>query len=134
MPVLRSWLAQRAKAPLAAALLALLAGCGGGVYLGYDYTPDDPPNVDLAASTDVAAPNEAVRLVAAASDDFAVDRVSFYRIDNGRSVLLVTDRSAPWQLDTVIPVDATGSVRYFARAVDDAGQSRDSTVVTVLIQ
>lgn len=134
MHVLRSWLAQRAKMPLAAAWLALLAGCGGEVYLGYDYFPDDPPNVDLAASTDVAAPNEAVRLVAAASDDFAVDRVSFYRIDNGRSVLLVTDRSAPWQLDTVIPVDAAGSVRYFARAVDDSGQSRDSTVVTVFVQ
>lgn len=115
-------------------LMAFLAGCGGEVYLGYDYTPDDPPNVDLAASTDVAGPNEAVRLVAAASDDFAVDRVSFYRIDAGRSVLLVTDRSAPWQLDTVVPVDAVGSVRYFARAVDDAGQSRDSAVVTVLIQ
>ena len=124
----------RARAAVAAALMALLAGCGGGVYLGYDYTPDDPPDVDLAASTDVAGPNEAVRLVAAASDDFAVDRVSFYRIDAGRSVLLVTDRSAPWQLDTVVPVDAVGSVRYFARAVDDAGQSRDSAVVTVLIQ
>lgn len=128
-----AWLA-RAKAPFAAALAAFLVGCGGEVYLGYDYVPDDPPNVDLVSSTDVAAPNEAVRLVAAASDDFAVDRVSFYRIDGSRSVLLVTDRSAPWQLDTVIPADAVGSVRYFARAVDDAGQSRDSTVVTVFIQ
>ena len=133
MPVQFAWLA-RAKAPLAAALAAFLVGCGGGVYLGYDYVPDDPPNVNLATSTDMAAPNEVVRLVAAASDDFEVDRVSFYRIDNGRSVLLVTDRSAPWQLDTVIPVDAVGSVHYFARAVDDAGQSRDSVVVTVLIQ
>ena len=49
-------------------------------------------------------------------------------------VLLVTDRSAPWQLDTLVPADAVGSVRYFARAVDDAGQSRDSAVVTVLVQ
>jgi hypothetical protein len=133
MPVQFAWLA-RAKALFAAALMALLAGCGGGVYLGYDYIPDDPPHVDLAASTDEALPNEVVRLVAAASDDFAVDRVSFYRIDGNRSVLLVTDRSAPWQLDTLIPADAVGSVRYFARAVDDAGQSRDSTVVTVFIQ
>jgi hypothetical protein len=133
MPVQFAWPA-RAKAAVAAALMALLAGCGGEVYLGYDYTSDDPPNVDLAVSTDVAGPNEAVRLVAAASDDFAVDRVSFYRIDSGRSVLLVTDRSAPWQLDTLVPADAVGSVRYFARAVDDAGQSRDSAVVTVLIR
>jgi hypothetical protein len=133
MPVQCVWPA-RAKAAVAAALAALLAGCGGGVYLGYDYIPDDPPSVDLVVSTDVAAPNEAVRLLAAASDDFAVDRVSFYRIDAGRSVLLVTDRSAPWQLDTLVPADAVGSVRYFARAVDDAGQSRDSVVVTVLVQ
>jgi len=123
-----------AKGAVVALLTALLAGCGGGVYLGYDATPDDPPSVDLAASTDVAAPNEAVRLVAAARDDFVVDRVSFYRIDAGRSVLLVTDRSAPWQLDTLVPADAVGSVRYFARAVDDAGQSSDSAVVTVLVQ
>jgi hypothetical protein len=133
MPVQFAWLA-RAKALFLAALMALLAGCGGDVYLGYDYIPDDPPHVDLATSTDEALPNEVVRLVAAASDDFAVDRVSFYRIDGNRSVLLVTDRSAPWQLDTLIPADAAGSVRYFARAVDDAGQSRDSTVVTVFIQ
>jgi hypothetical protein len=126
----------RARTLAAASLLVLAAGCGGGLYvdLGYGFGPDDPPNVELVASTDVALPNEVIRLVAAASDDFAVDRVSFYRIDAGRSVLLDTDRSHPWQLDTVIPAAAVGSVRYFARAVDDVGQARDSAIVTVLVE
>jgi hypothetical protein len=119
-----------------AGLLVLTGGCGGGLYVdvGGGYGFDDPPHVELAASTDVALPGEVIRLVAAASDDFAVDRVSFYRIDGNRSVLLETDFSHPWQLDTVIPAGAVGRVRYFARAVDDVGQARDSTTVTVFVE
>lgn len=128
-------IASRSPRLAAAALLALAAGCGGGLYvdLGYGYGPDDPPNVELATSADVASPGDVVRLAAAASDDFEVDRVSFYRIEGSRTVLLETDRSHPWQLDTAIPAGAVGSVRYFARAVDDIGQGRDSAVVTIVI-
>ena len=41
--------------------LAALAGCGGGVYIGYDYGDDDdrPPQVSLAASPGAAAPGQA---------------------------------------------------------------------------
>ena len=123
--------------PTAAAVAALvaLAGCGGGVYIGYgNYDDDRAPLVSLAASTGAASPGQTVTLMAAASDDHRVDRVEFFRIDaNGNAVALGSDGSAPYHFDTRQPDTSAASVRYFARAVDDVGQYNDSPSVSVTV-
>jgi hypothetical protein len=116
-----------------AALVAMLGGCGVGLSLGFG-PGDDPPNVSLAAAPLQAAPGANIGLVAAATDDHSVVEVRFYRIDAGGNTLLGTDASAPYALDTVLPADAPQQVRYFARAVDDAGQVAESQAVVVTVQ
>lgn len=113
-----------------------LAGCGGGVFFEVGIGPDDdPPDVSLAASVSTAVPGQTVRLVAAASDDFGVDFVAFYRLDPGGRFLLAEDGRSPYQFDTVIPNVAAGTtVSYIARAFDFAGQRTDSQVVSILVQ
>jgi len=124
--------AMRMALPLAA--LSAVAGCGGGIYIGYGGDDDRAPLVSLAVSTGAAAPGQTVTLMAAASDDHRVDRVEFFRIDaSGNTVALGSDGSAPYQFDTPVPVTSTGSVRYFARAVDDVGQFNDSPSVSITV-
>jgi hypothetical protein len=122
-----------------AALIAAapLAGCrvGAYAYTGIGVGPvDDPPSVNLAASPSTASPGETIGLVAAASDDYRVVEVEFYRLDVGGRTLLGRDGSAPYALDTVMPAGARGEVRYLARAVDDAGQTGDSPPVSVTVR
>ena len=75
-----------------------------------------------------------MRLVAAASDDFGVDRVEFFRVESDGSVTrLATDTSAPYQLDTTLPETTAVSVAYFARAIDDSDQASDSHRVSVSV-
>lgn len=119
--------ARRMLFPIAL-LGAALAACGVSVGIGPD---DDPPSVSLAAAPQSAAPGETIGLVAAASDDYDVDEVQFFRIDVGGDTLLGRDDSAPYALETTVPTSAAGQVRYFARAVDDAGQKTDSQTVQV---
>jgi hypothetical protein len=117
--------------------MAVLTACGGGVYLGIELGDpgDRDPSVALTASATEAPAGATVRLAAAASDDFGVDAVSFYREDAQGLVLLGTDGLTPYELDTVIPASASGTVwRYFARAVDGAGQSSDSAVVQITVR
>ncbi|MFM2067532.1 MAG: hypothetical protein RLZZ584_2441 [Pseudomonadota bacterium] len=131
----------RAAAALLPFLLlgVALAGCGGGIVitLGNDgYGSDKPPEVSLVADVTAARAGTPVHLSAAASDDHAVVAVEFFRIDpDNVTTALGQDRSPPWRWDTTMP-DATAyggdSVRYHARAVDDAGQARDSGSVVVL--
>jgi hypothetical protein len=89
--------------------------------------------VSVAAAPSLASAGERIGLVAAASDDYAVAEVQFFRVDAAGNTLLGSDASAPYALETVMPAGATGEVRYFARAFDDAGQSArsDDVVVTV---
>jgi len=109
-----------------------LAACGGGVSFGFGDGFDDPPAVNLATSVDAAHSGDTVRLAAAASDDFGIDRVEFFRVESdGTTTRLATDKSAPYQLDTTMPDTRDASVVYFARAVDDAGQASDSRQVSV---
>ena len=112
-----------------------LAGCGGGVFLGFGSDNfDDPPSVNLAVSPNAAPAGALVRLAAAASDDFAVRRVEFYRLDtDGRSLLLGSDRAFPYEIDAAIPNTLAADVQFFARAVDDAGQASDSALVSVAV-
>jgi len=128
-------LPRRARCAAALAAVATLAACGGGVYLGIDIGgPDDRrPNVSLAVSPDAAAVGQPLQLVAAASDDYGVDYVEFYRLDAGGAVLLAVDGQAPFQFTTAVPGNAPASLQFLARAVDGARQSRDSAVVTVVV-
>lgn len=121
---------------LAALLLALTAGCGGGVFLGIGDVGDQPPSVALTSAVDEAPAGTVVRLAAAASDDFGVDSVAFYREEAaGPPTLLATDVRPPYQLDTTIPASGSGTVwRYFARAFDGAGQHGDSAVVDITVR
>jgi hypothetical protein len=117
---------------IASASAATLAACGVGVSLGIG-PDDDPPSVSLAAAPSEAAPGERIGLVAAASDDYVVREVLFFRVDPGGDRLIGRDGSEPYALETSVPTDAGSEVRYFARAVDDAGQEADSREVTVTV-
>jgi hypothetical protein len=119
--------------PAVALGAAALAGCNVGLSLGIG--PDDePPSVSLAAAPSSAAPGERIGLVAAASDDFEVREVQFWRVDAGGDTLIGIDSSAPYALETALPLDALGEVRYFARAVDDADQRTRSDEVRVVVR
>ena len=118
---------------VAASAGAYLAACGVGVSIGIGPN-DDPPSVSLAAAPSSAAPGERIGLVAAANDDYVVREVLFFRIDAGGSTLLGRDSSAPYAVETSLPSGASNQVRYFARAVDDAGQGTDSQEVTVSVR
>jgi hypothetical protein len=95
---------------------------------------DDPPSVTLAAAPQEAAPGERIGLVAAASDDYVVREVLFFRVDSGGDLLLGRDTSEPYAIETTLPAGAGVEVRYFARAVDDAGQGTDSREVAVAVR
>jgi hypothetical protein len=123
----------RRCAAITLATATLLAGC----YIGTDLAfgpDDDPPSVSLAASPATASRGETIGLVAAASDDYRVIEVEFYRVDFGGNTFLGRDSSAPYALDTVVPAGASGEVRYVARATDDAGQKGESQTVAVAIR
>jgi hypothetical protein len=117
---------------------AMLAGCGGGLFLGVELGGfgDQPPSVALSAAVGEAAAGDSVRLAAAASDDFGVDSVVFYRQEAiGPATLLASDTRPPYQIDTLIPASPPGTVwRYFARAFDGAGQHSDSEVVEITVR
>lgn len=112
---------------------AVLAACGVGVSVGIG-PDDDRPSISLAAAPSEAAPGERIGLVAAASDDYVVREVLFFRVDPGGDRLVGRDSSEPYTLETSLPTDAGIEVRYFARAVDDAGQEADSREVTVTVR
>ena len=111
----------------------LLGGCNVGGFISFG-PGDDPPSVSLAASPSSATRGETVGLVAAASDDYLVVEVAFYRLDGSSITLLGRDNSAPYTLDTVVPAGAGLEVRYLARAVDDAGQRGESQPVSVAVR
>jgi hypothetical protein len=109
--------------------------CGGGVYFGWGPDDDRPPSVSLSTAVTSAAPGQSIRFVAAATDDFGVDSVALWRIERDGSAGEVSSDSAwPWEFTTTVPADASGSVRYFARATDDVGQQSDTATVTVVVR
>ena len=126
---------RRSTALAAATAAALVAGCGGGLYLGLgDDGWDEPPEVALAAAVTQAAPGAVVRLVAAASDDHGVEQVDFYRLDAaGAAIRLGSDGTAPWQWDALMPDEPGSTQRFFARAVDGNGQATDSAWVEIVL-
>jgi len=112
---------------------ALLVACNAGVYLTLGPL-DNPPSVSLAASPAIASRGDSISLVAAASDDYRVVEVAFYRVDVGGNTLLGRDSSAPYAFVTAVPAGASGELNFFARATDDAGQVGQSQVVAVVVR
>lgn len=128
--------ASRRRVFVSAAFCAVLAGCGGGIYLSWSDTGsnDAPPNVSLASSVSAASVGGTVRLIAAASDDFSVNRVEFYRIEpGGASTRLGSDGWPPYQWDTALPDSPSGRVSYYAVAIDDIGQTGSSATISVTV-
>jgi hypothetical protein len=117
-------------------LAATLAGCGGGLWIGYsDFDNGDLPQVSLVANVDSAVPGQTIRLSAAASDDDGIDEVRFYRVLSDGGVLrLGDDDGEPYQWDTVVPSTSASQVRYFARAFDRFGNWNDSGTVSVTLR
>ncbi|NML16336.1 hypothetical protein [Azohydromonas caseinilytica] len=127
---LSRWRRRRAGVLFAA---ALLAGCGGGVYIGIG-PDDDPPTVSLVVAPTVAQPGQTLTLLADARDDYGVDYVAFYQLlPNGGAVRLGIVPAPPYQLTVVLPADAQDPTQFFARAVDGANQYGDSATAVVRV-
>jgi hypothetical protein len=129
-------LPRRARRCAGALLLAGVAwglvACGGGLYIGVG-DDDEPPSVSLVANASGAVAGQTVRLAAAASDDFGIEHVSFYRVDSSGTVLLGTDGTGSYEWDAVMPSTSATSVQFHARAVDGGGQVTQSDPVTVTV-
>ena len=109
-----------------------LAACGGGFYLGYDYSYDNTdPSVSLAVGSTTVHAGDVLHVSAAAADDNGIDSVAFYRYDGGSVVLLGSDGRAPYDLDLTVPSDGRTVLTLFARATDWNGNRADSTLVSV---
>lgn len=103
-----------------------------GVY--YDGTSDHAPAITLTTTEASVRAGDLVRLVAAASDDYGVESVSFYDIaPNGQGHLLRTLYGPPWVLDVQTLASPNGEARFMARATDGQGQFADSRVVSVTV-
>lgn len=124
--------ARRAATALAA---LLLAGCGGGFFLGIEIGDDGlAPSVSLAANVSSVRVGDTVQLVAAASDENGIDNVAFYELDAfGTATLLGADGSSPYQWGVTVTGGAGGTLRFFARATDGSGMRADSNVVSVSV-
>lgn len=120
-------------APLAATLL--LAGCGGGIYLGWGGGYDDrEPSVSITTAQTSVAAGGVLRVVAAASDnDSGIDDVAFYRVDGATDTRLGSDGSPPYEWSVPVPADGRTTVSVFARARDGAGNAANSALLTVAV-
>jgi hypothetical protein len=128
--------ALRRPLPVAGALAATLAlgACGGGVYWNFGFGGDGtPPSVTLAAATDSVRAGQALRVVAAASDESGIDHVSFYRVDAGGPTLLGSVATPPYEWIVTAPADGRSSLALFARATDGVGHHADSALLTVAV-
>lgn len=118
-----------------AAITLLLAGCGGGLYLGWgDCCDSGAPSVSITTAQTSVAAGGSLHVVAAASDnDSGIDEVAFYRVDGGSDTRLGSDGSAPYEWDVPVPADGRSSVSVFARARDGAGNTADSNRLTIAV-
>lgn len=118
-----------------AAITLLLAGCGGGLYLGWGNCCDGgAPSVSITTAQASVAAGGSLHVVAAAADnDSGIDEVAFYRVDGGIDTRLGSDGSAPYAWDVPVPADGRSSVSVFARARDGAGNTADSNRLTIAV-
>ena len=120
-------------ATLAATLL--VAGCGGGLYIGWgDYDDDGAPSVSITTAQTSVVAGGTLRVVAAASDDDSgIDEVAFYRVDGATDTRLGSDGSAPYEWNVPVPADGRTTVSVFARARDGAGNTANSSLLTIAV-
>ncbi len=119
-------------AALAATLL--LAGCGGGLYLGWGDWDDGAPSVSITtAQTSVPAGGTLHVVAAASDDDSGIDEVAFYRVDGGTDTRLGSDGSSPYEWNVVVPADGRTTISVYARARDGAGNTANSNRLTVSV-
>lgn len=113
----------------------LLAGCGGGLFIGWgNYGDTSAPSVSIATAQTSVAAGGTLRVVAAASDnDSGIDEVAFYRFDGSVATRLGSDGSPPYEWDVAVPADGRTEVSVFARARDGAGNEADSSVLAVTV-
>ena len=118
-----------------AAITLLLAGCGGGLYLGWgDCCDSGAPSVSITTAQTSVAAGGSLHVVAAASDnDSGIDEVAFYRVDGGTDTRLGSDGSAPYEWDVPVPADGRSTISVFARARDGAGNTADSNRLTIAV-
>lgn len=118
-----------------ALLPLLLAGCGGGLYIGWgDYGDDSAPSVSITTAQSSVPAGGTLRVAAAASDnDSGIDEVAFYRFDGNAATRLGSVGSPPYAWDVFVPADGRTQVRVFARARDGAGNEADSAVLAVAV-
>ncbi|MFP8781288.1 hypothetical protein [Hydrogenophaga sp. RWCD_12] len=126
MPPARRRFLHRGALATSLLLSLALAGCGGG-------SSDDGPTVTVAVTPNSAVAGATVTLIAVASSDVGMSAVRFYRVDSSASTLLGTLNASPYQFTTTIPTTASGSVSYFARAVDADANTTDSATATVTV-
>lgn len=122
---------RRTLASLLAAVA--LAGCGGGIYLGWGDDDFGPPSVNLAAPVTSVPAGGTVRVVAAAADENGIDEVALYRIDGDLAVFVASDVSAPYEWDVLVPDDGRTTLRLFARATDGWGERADSRELVLTV-
>lgn len=130
-PLRRAW---RRSGLAAWTALFALAGCGGGVAIGFGGGTDfdaEPPSVSIASSAASVAAGQTVTLIAAASDDTGIDVVAFYRLDPGEQKALGTLARPPYRLSVTAPDDGRTVMRVFARAIDVVGKRTDSAVLDI---
>ncbi len=108
----------------------VLAACSGSLSLSFG---NEAPTVSLAVAplTLTAAGN--VSLSAAAVDDSGIREVLFYRLSDNTPAQLAQLTASPYQTSVTLSKTDNGSVRFFARAIDNDGASADSSVVTVTV-
>ena len=101
------YLVRAVRHALVVPFLAVVAACGGGVYVDATVPEGPPPDIAITTSTEVAYRGDPIRLIGAVTASNGVDYVSFFRIDFGVAVPLETVFRPPLQLDTSIPVNTS---------------------------
>jgi hypothetical protein len=117
---------------LAAASAALLAACGGGLYVNVG-GDGEPPDVSITSAATEVAPGSTFRVVAAASDPDGIEQVWFYRLDGDRWTQLsdCREQRSPYICDVFVPDDGRLTVQVRARAFDGWDDEADSNVIAL---
>jgi len=125
---------RRAAWSVALAAAVLLAGCGGGIYLGFGGGfGNDAPQVSIAGPSGAVAAGSTVTVAAAAVDDHGIDMVEFYRLDSGGARRIASLLNPPYELAVTVPTDGRTTLQLFARAYDFDGNRADSAVLSLTI-
>lgn len=121
---------------IAASLPALaLAGCGVSVGIGVgDGFDEEPPTVTITSPVSTIQAGQPITFVAAASDpETGIDDVAFFRVDGAVFFPLGSDGASPYEWTTTAPNDGRTSLIVFARARDNAGNTTDSSAITITV-